>query len=186
MRHRKLLLSAALAAATAGTALTAAPAQAATNQYTKDGCSVTALAPYFVSIASNGQKRVRFKLTFDCDAGRSIKFKQNGYDSDVGEGSATDTLLTKSYGPSSGTGGTIVTDARNICSGAIATLAKVAAAATTPQPVTSHSGSAQGSGRYFVRPVRLPPTDTPSAASTPPASSIGRPSHDDVVPSRRP
>ena len=104
MRHRKLLLSAALAATTAAAALTATPAQAATNEYTKDGCTVTALAPYFVSIASNGQKRVRFKLTFDCDAGRTVKFKQNGYDSDVGEGSATDTLLTKSYGPSSGTG----------------------------------------------------------------------------------
>ena len=107
MRHRKLLLSAALAATTAAVPLLSAPAQAEptaiaalpANVYAKDGCTVTAHAPYFVSIAANGQKRVRFKMTFTCNGNRSVSAKQNAYDSDVGEGSATDLLLTKSYGP---------------------------------------------------------------------------------------
>jgi hypothetical protein len=107
MRHRMLVLSAALAATVATVPLMTAPAQAEpgvittlpANVLVKDGCTVTSHAPYFVGIASNGQKRVRFKMTFTCDGNRSISAKQNAYDSDVGEGSATDLLLTKNYGP---------------------------------------------------------------------------------------
>src|SRR3954453_10959125 len=44
------------------------------------------------------------------------------------------------------------------------TFANIAAAATRPEPATSHSGSAQGSGRYLLRPVRRPPTQMPSPA----------------------
>jgi hypothetical protein len=107
MRHRTLLISAALAATVAAVPLMPTPANATpdglavlpANVYAKDGCTVTAHAPAFVSIASNGQKRVRFKMTFTCDGNRSISAKQNGYDSDVGENSATDLLLTKNYGP---------------------------------------------------------------------------------------
>ena len=111
MRNKKWLLAAALASAMPvglvtppASAAQDAPSAAAfalssSSSLYKDGCTVTAEPPVFVGIASNGLKRVRFRVPFTCAGNRSISFQHEAYDSDIGESSANDRLLRKTYGP---------------------------------------------------------------------------------------